>query len=106
MSARTGARAVYIQDRETSDVWLLDLDDPVPERVTTGREPMPYWEDTAPQLSPDGTRVAYADEGEVCSSPPTAGRRASCCEAGTPVWIDDATLVVSVERDRTTRASR
>ena len=32
-----------------------------PERLTTGREPVPYWEDTAPRLSPDGSTVAYAD---------------------------------------------
>ena len=37
--------------------------DPRPQRLTTGREPMPYWEDTAPRLSPDGARVAYAEEG-------------------------------------------
>ena len=26
---------------------------------------MPYWEDTQPRLSPDGSQVAYADEGHV-----------------------------------------
>ena len=45
-------RAVFVQDRETSDVWLLDLADPVPRRLTTGRDPMPFWEDTrAPALA-------------------------------------------------------
>ena len=39
---------------------MLDLAEPAPTRVTTGPDPMPYWEDTAPQLSPAGTRVAYA----------------------------------------------
>ena len=34
-------------------------------RLTTGRAPMPYWEDTTPVLSPDGSQVAYADEGWV-----------------------------------------
>ncbi|MEZ0291960.1 MAG: hypothetical protein ACAH82_05440, partial [Solirubrobacteraceae bacterium] len=52
-------RAVFIQDRDTSDVWILDLrPGAIPERLTSGRDPMPYWEDTDPQLSPDGTQVA------------------------------------------------
>src|SRR4051812_7658346 len=52
-----GRRAVFIQDADDrSDVWLLDLEDPgaSPRRLTTGRDPMPYWEDTTPRLSPDG----------------------------------------------------
>ena len=92
-------RAVFVQDRETSDVWLLDLADPTPKRVTTGRDPMPFWEDTPPQLSPDGTRVAYAEEGAVKLAPTDGGPPVTLlAEAGSPVWIDDATLVVSVER--------
>jgi dipeptidyl aminopeptidase/acylaminoacyl peptidase len=93
-------RAVFIQDRETSDVWLLDLADPAPTRVTTGRDPMPYWEDTAPQLSPDGTRVAYAEEGAVKLAPAHGGPSVTLlAEAASPVWLDDASLVVSVERE-------
>ena len=39
--------AVFIQDRDTSDVWLLDVhSDAMPQRLTAGRDPMPYWEDT------------------------------------------------------------
>ena len=57
---------MFIEDRDTSDVWLLDLESgAVPERLTTGRELAPYWEDTSPQLSPDGSLVAYRDEGYV-----------------------------------------
>ncbi len=96
-----GREAVYIQDRgDTSDVWLLDLEDPVPQRLTTGRRPMPYWEDTEPRLSPDGTRVAYADEGKVLLVAAEGGPPRELLEAGAPVWVDDATLLVSVERDR------
>ena len=50
----------------------------VPQRLTTGRDPMPYWEDTAPRLSPDGSQVAYADGGHVWVVPPRAGRRGGC----------------------------
>jgi Tol biopolymer transport system component len=53
-----GRTAVYIHDRDTSDVWLLDLEDGTPQRLTTVRDPMPYWEDTEPRLSPDGSTVA------------------------------------------------
>ena len=92
-------RAVFVQDRETSDVWLLDLADAVPRRLTTGRDPMPFWEDTPPQLSPDGTHVAYAEEGAVKLAPADGGPpRTLLAEAGSPLWIDDATLLVSVER--------
>ena len=91
-------RAVFVQDRETSDVWLLDLADPTPKRVTTGRDPMPFWEDTAPQLSPDGTRVAYAEEGAVKLAPTYGGPPVTLlAEAGSPLWIDDASLVVIPE---------
>ena len=56
-------RAVFIEDSDTSDVFLLDLESgSVPERLTTGRDPMPWWEDTPPYLSPDGGTVAYADD--------------------------------------------
>ena len=98
-SGPTGGARVFVQDRDTSDVWLLDLADAVPRRVTTGRDPMPFWEDTAPQLSPDGTHVAYAEEGAVKLARADGGPpRTLLAEAGSPLWIDDATLLVSVER--------
>ena len=68
-----GCSAVFIQDRDTSDVWLLDLDGGVPTRLTTGRDPQPYWEDTQPVFSPDGSAVAYADDGWVCVVPTVGG---------------------------------
>jgi dipeptidyl aminopeptidase/acylaminoacyl peptidase len=96
-------RAVYIADRDTSDVWLLDLSDPVPQRLTTGRDPMPYWEDTQPRLSPDGTQVAYGDAGHVWVVPTAGGPPRRLLRAGAPVWLDDATLVVTIERGDETR---
>jgi len=98
-----GNTVVFIQDRDTSDLWRLALDDPVPSRLTTGREPMPYWEDTTPAISPDGSRVAYADEGSVWLVALTGGPPRKLVEAGSPVWLDEETLVVSVERDDTSR---
>jgi WD40-like Beta Propeller Repeat len=99
-----GGRAVFIEDRGTSDLWLLELEDgAVPRRLTTGREPMPYWEDTHPRLSPDGTRVAYADGDHVWLVPTAGGPPRKLVEGASPVWIDDARLVIAVERDDTTR---
>jgi len=98
-----GRTAVYIQDRDTSDVWLLDLEGGTPERLTTGRDPLPYWEDTEPRLSPDGSTVAYADDGHVWLVATAGEPPRRLVEGDAPVWVDDARLLVTVERDRTTR---
>lgn len=98
--------AVFIEDRQTSDVWLLDLESgAAPERLTTGRDPAPYWEDTSPQLSPDGSTVAYGDDGHVWLVPAAGGPPRKLVEGGSPRWIDDGRLVIDIEceEDRTTR---
>ena len=97
-------RALFIQDAEGSDVWLLDLESGgPPERLTTGRDPSPYWEDVEPRLSPDGSTAAYGDQGHVWLVPASGGPPRKLVEGSSPVWIDSDTLVISVERDDTTR---
>jgi dipeptidyl aminopeptidase/acylaminoacyl peptidase len=98
-----GRSLVYIQDRDTSDLWTLSLDGGVRQRLTTGRDPAPYWEDTTPAVSPDGATVAYADQGAVWLVPLAGGPPRRLLEAGSPVWLDERRLVVSVERDDTSR---
>jgi len=98
-----GRSAVFIQDRDTSDLWLLDLESGVPRRLTTGRDPQPYWEDTQPVFSPDGTTVAYADDGWVCVVPTAGGPPRRVVEGGSPIWLGNDRLVVSIERDRCDR---
>ena len=93
----------FIEDAETSDVWLLDTDGGTAQRLTTGRDPAPYWEDTEPRLSPDGSTVAYVDAGHVWLAPTSGGPARKLVRGGSPVWVDDARLVISVERDDTTR---
>jgi dipeptidyl aminopeptidase/acylaminoacyl peptidase len=97
-----GRTAVFIEDRDTSDVFMLDLRDPTaePERLTTGRDLQPFWEDTQPRISPDGTTIAYGDDGHVWLVP-VAGDRPprKLVEGGGPVWIDDRRLVVSVDHE-------
>jgi dipeptidyl aminopeptidase/acylaminoacyl peptidase len=95
--------AVFVLDRDTSDVWLLDVEGVAPERLTTGRDLMPYWEDTDPQLSPDGSTVAYVDGDHVCVVPTAGGPPRQLAEGWDPVWIDDERLVVGVERGRASR---
>jgi dipeptidyl aminopeptidase/acylaminoacyl peptidase len=97
-------RAMFIQDADTSDVWLLDLESGgPPERLTTGRDPAPFWEDVSPRISPDGATVAYADDGHVWLVPAAGGPARKLTEGSSPVWIDAERLVISVERDDTTR---
>ena len=98
---------VFIEDGgDTSDVRLLDLDSGLPPaRLTTGRAPMPFWEDTWPYLSPDGSLVAYGDEGHVFVVPAAGGPPRRLAEAGSPRWAGDDRLIVSVERDED-RSSR
>ena len=84
-------RAVFIEDRETSDVWLLDLESgSAPERLTTGRDPVPYWEDTRRSCRPTARRVAYVDDGHVWLVPAAGGPPRKLVEGGSPRWIDDA----------------
>jgi dipeptidyl aminopeptidase/acylaminoacyl peptidase len=98
-------QAVFIEDGgDTSDLFLLDLEaSGPPRRLTTGREPMPYWEDTQPRLSPDGTRVVYGDGGHVWLVPTEGGPPRRLVEGASPLWIDDGRLLIAVERDDTTR---
>ena len=98
-----GRTLALIQDRDTSDVWLLDLNEGEPRRLTTGRAPMPYWEDTTPVISPDGSQVAYAEEGWIWLVPTAGGAPRRLVEAGSPVWLGSDRLVVAIERDERSR---
>jgi dipeptidyl aminopeptidase/acylaminoacyl peptidase len=100
-----GRHAVFIEAAsETSDVWLVDLEGGgAPERLTTGRAPVAYWDDTAPRLSPDGSTLAYADGDDVWLVPTAGGPPRKLVAGTSPVWIDDARLIIAVERDDTTR---
>ena len=98
-------RAVFIQDADTSDVWLLDLDRGGPPRAPhhrprprrrSGRTPPRACHRTAPT-------VAYTDEGQVWLAATAGGPPRKLVEGSRPVWIDAQRLVISVERDETTR---
>jgi dipeptidyl aminopeptidase/acylaminoacyl peptidase len=104
--APPGRTLVLVLDRDTSDLWTLDLDERAPRRLTAGRDPMPYWEDTTPAVSPDGRTIAFADQGGIWLVPVAGGPPRRLLEGGSPVWLDEEHLVVSVERDDTSRLAR
>jgi dipeptidyl aminopeptidase/acylaminoacyl peptidase len=109
--SRDGRTAVFVEDRDTSDLFVLDLERPgaAPERLTTGRDLAPSWEDTQPRISPDGTTVAYADGGHVWLVPTAGGVPRKLVAGGGPVWLADDRLVISIEHeevDATTRSTR
>jgi dipeptidyl aminopeptidase/acylaminoacyl peptidase len=99
-----GDVAVFVEAApETSDLWLLPFGGGAAERLTSGREPTPYWDDTQPRISPDGVTVAYGEDGHVWLVPVAGGPPRRLAEGSGPVWLDDARLVIAVERDDTTR---
>ena len=106
-----GRTAVFIEDRDTSDLYVLDLeaDRAAPERLTAGRDLAPPWEDTQPRISPDGTTVAYGDAGHVWLVPIGGGVPRKLVTGGSPLWLGDARLIVSIEHeesDATTQTTR
>ena len=98
-----GRSIVFVHDRETSDVWALEIESGELRRLTTGRDPAPYWEDTTPALSLDGGLVAYVSEGWIEVVPSTGGVPRRLVEAGSPVWLGSDRLVVTAERDEQSR---
>ena len=95
-----GGTVAFIHDRDTSDVWLLDLDGGAPERLTTGRDPAPYWEDTAPRLSPDGRPSPTPTRARSGSSPAAGGPPRSCRGPRARCGSTTTGSCVAVERER------
>ncbi len=95
-------RVAFILDRDSSDVWVFDLDpgapgEVAPQRWTNNRTIAAFWEDTGPRLSPDGSTVAFTNGGAIWLTT-GGGVPRKLCEADAPVWIDDQRLVVEVDR--------
>lgn len=95
-----GTRAVFTLDRDTSDLWLLDLDavGAAPVRLTTDRPLAAFWEDGGGTWSPDGRRIAYTASGEVRVVDTSTGVVRRLGPASSPVWLDDERLVVGIDR--------
>ncbi|MEZ5226539.1 MAG: hypothetical protein R2710_07675 [Acidimicrobiales bacterium] len=60
-----------------------------------------FWEDTGPRFSPDGSTVAYTNGDAIWLT--NGGPARKLCDAGSPVWIDDARLIVEIDRPSPTQ---
>ncbi|MGH3668836.1 MAG: hypothetical protein ACRDU7_11120, partial [Acidimicrobiia bacterium] len=68
------ARIAFVLDIEgTTDIWSIDVGGRALTRITTNRELIAFWVDSAPVWSPDGTRIAYDSEGSVHIVPAAGG---------------------------------
>ncbi len=97
-----GRTIAFVLDRSDlgSDVWVASDSAATPERLTVDRPPTAFWEDTVPAISPDGRSVAYVGGGGVRIVPLEGGPSRLLIEAGSPVWLPDGRLIVSIEQDR------
>jgi Tol biopolymer transport system component len=80
-------------DLESNDfgagsIWLADADGGDPRLLVEGTHM--HW----PRWSPDGTRIAYVDEGGVYVVDVATSETSRVMVGGAPEWLDDHTLIV------------
>ncbi len=99
-----GSTIAYIKDGEMlSDIFLLPAAGGWPQRVTTDRGLVAYWDDEIPQWSPDGQWLAFVVDGHVHIAP-RGGRLPKKISDFTesafdPKWMPDSRgLIVGVTR--------
>lgn len=85
--ARPGLRSENFGARS---IWLADADGSDPRRLVGGTNI------TWPRWSPDGTRIAYEDEGGVYVVDVSTGATSRVVTGGAPEWLDDDALIVGV----------
>jgi dipeptidyl aminopeptidase/acylaminoacyl peptidase len=95
--------AFVLSAAATSDVYVVSTSGGQATRLTTDRRLASYWEDSAPQWSPDGKRIACSSGGDVLVVPIGGGPPQRIENVSLGCWFDDERLVVVVERDRSTR---
>ena len=80
-------KIAFISDREGSpDIWIMNVDGSDPANLTQGRDC------ASPAWSPDGTQIAYIDNGEIwlMDADSRLATGASCCyERRSPVVGSD-----------------
>jgi dipeptidyl aminopeptidase/acylaminoacyl peptidase len=94
-----GTTLAFMLDRDTSDVWTVPVAGGPPSRVTTGRPLAAFWDDGNAVWSPDGSRLAFTQDGKVKVVAAAGGLPVDVCEGSGPVWLDDQRLVVGVTRE-------
>ncbi|CAN5447503.1 MAG: prolyl oligopeptidase family serine peptidase [Acidimicrobiia bacterium] len=98
-----GTQVLFLVDSDMSDVWRVAVAGGRPERLTTHRQPAPFWEDTAATWSPDGTRFAYVADGTVHVAAAAGSPPHPLVEGDSPQWIDRTRLLITVNRNGRTR---
>ena len=97
-----GSTVAFMLDRDTSDLWTIQVAGGAASRVTTDRPLAAYWEDGNAVWSPDGTRLAFTRAGTVMVVAALGGVPTQVCAGSGPVWLDDARLIVGVSRGERT----
>lgn len=95
-------RVAFVHDRADlgSDIWVMDAGGGPPVQASIDRAPVAFWEDTAPAWSPDATHLANPAEGSVHLVAVAGGPSRRLVEGGSPVWLPDGRMVVTIEQDR------
>lgn len=96
------SQLVFTLDRADlgSDIWQLDLSTGECVQITADRPPAAYWEDTPAAISFDATTLAYESDGWIKVAPLGGGIARPLVKAGSPVWLPDGRLLVSVQHPR------
>jgi dipeptidyl aminopeptidase/acylaminoacyl peptidase len=104
-----GKTIAFIWDRDDlSDIYQLQLSKTWPERLSTHRQAVAYWDDEIPRWSPDGQWLAFCMHDHVHIAPANGGlpRKISdfTSAADSPIWMPDSQhLILSIERHEATQ---
>ncbi len=104
-----GQKIAFIWDRDDlSDIYTLPVTTSWPQRISTHREPVAYWDDEIPRWSPDGEWLAFTmdEQIQVCPATGKLPKKISdfTSSASSPIWMPDSQqLLISVERYEATQ---
>lgn len=100
----SGESVAYVLSAgDESEVWTAHISGGQPVRLSTDRSLANYWEDSGPQWSPDGTRIAYTSGSHTMVVDAEGGVPVPISDATLGSWLDNERLVVIVERKEATR---
>ncbi len=102
--SRDGTNIAFILSSEaTSDVYTVPVSGGQARRLTTNRSLASYWEDSGPDWSPDGSRIAYTSGDHTYVVDAEGGTPTRIPDVSLGAWWDDDHLIVTVDRNRTSR---